>query len=136
MAYTFAMIKPDAVKAGHTGSIIKMIEDNGFTIARMEKRTIDKKTAEKFYAVHAARPFFGELVDFITSGPVVVMALAKDDAVFAWRTLMGATNPKDAAEGTVRKLYGTSIGTNAAHGSDSAENAQYELSIFFPDLKN
>jgi nucleoside-diphosphate kinase len=131
---TFAMVKPDAVKAGHTGDIINLIEKNGFTIVRMEKRAIDKATAEKFYAVHAARPFFGELVDFITSGPVVAMALEKDDAVVAWRTLMGATNPKDAAEGTVRKLYGTSIGSNAAHGSDSSETAAYELNIFFPNL--
>jgi nucleoside-diphosphate kinase len=134
MARTFAIIKPDAVKAGNTGPIIRMIEQNGFTILRMEKRTIDKKTAEKFYAVHKARPFFGELIDFITSGPVVVMAVEKDNAISAWRDLMGATNPKDAAEGTVRKLYGVSIGCNAVHGSDAPETAQYELDIFFPDL--
>ena len=87
-----------------------------------------------FYAVHNERPFFGELVDFISSGPVVVLALEKDDAVKAWRDLMGATNPKDAAEGTVRKLYAESIGKNAAHGSDSAENAAQELRFFFHDL--
>jgi nucleoside-diphosphate kinase len=134
MALTFAMIKPDAVKAGHTGDIISMIEKNGFTIVRMEKRALDKATAEKFYAVHAARPFFGEMINFVTSGPVVIMALKKDNAVVEWRTLMGATNPKDAAEGTVRKRYGTSIGSNAAHGSDAAETAAYELGLFFPDL--
>jgi nucleoside-diphosphate kinase len=133
---TFAMVKPDAVKAGNTGNIIEMIEKDGFTIMRMEKRMIDAATAKEFYAIHAARPFFGELVEFVTSGPVVVMALKKDDAVNQWRALMGATNPKDAAEGTVRKRYGTSIGSNAAHGSDAPETAATELALFFPDMKN
>lgn len=131
---TFAMIKPDAVKAGHTDAIIDLIKENGFEIVGRENRTIDKETAERFYAVHKERPFFGELVDFVTSGPVVVLALQKENAIADWRTLMGATNPAQADEGTVRKLYGTSIGSNAAHGSDAPDTARYELGIFFPDL--
>lgn len=131
---TFALIKPDAVKAGHTGSIIKMIEEHGFEIVKMEKRTLDRACAEKFYAVHKERPFFSELVDFIVSGSVVALALKKENAVQEWRALMGATNPSSAAENTIRKLYGTSIGSNAAHGSDAAETATYELGLFFPDM--
>lgn len=131
---TFAMIKPDAVKAGNTGKIIAMIEDHGFTIVRMEKTHLSTKKAQEFYAVHKARPFFGELVEFVTSGPVVVMALEKDNAVKAWRDLMGATDPLKAAEGTVRKLYGANIGSNATHGSDAPETAAQELALFFPDL--
>ena len=131
---TFAMIKPDAVGAGNTGKVIDLIEQNGFTIVRMEKVTINKERAQKFYDVHRERPFFGELVDFVTSGPVVVMALQKDNAIADWRTIMGATNPADADAGTIRKLFGTSIGSNAAHGSDAPETAQTELALFFPDL--
>jgi nucleoside-diphosphate kinase len=132
--YTFAMIKPDAVAAGNVGNIIAMIEKEGFTIERMEKININKEKAEQFYAVHKERPFFGELVNFISSGPVVVMALSKDNAIKAWRTLMGATNPADAAPGTIRKLYATSIGENAVHGSDAPETAKEELALFFPNL--
>lgn len=131
---TFAMIKPDAVRAGYTDEILDLIEENGFEIVGKEYRTIDKATAERFYAVHKERPFFGELVEFITSGPVVVLALQKENAIADWRTLMGATNPAQADEGTIRKLYGTSIGENAAHGSDAPDTARYELGIFFPDL--
>jgi nucleoside-diphosphate kinase len=132
---TFAMIKPDAVKAGNTGAIIEIIERNGFNIVRMEKMQLTKEKAQTFYAVHKERPFFGELVEFVTSGPVVVMALERENAIQAWRDLMGATDPKKAHVGTLRKMFGTSIGSNATHGSDAAETAQQELSLFFPDLK-
>lgn len=134
MQKTFALIKPDAVKAGHAGAIISRIEKEGFTIAGMKKLTISKNRAEVFYGVHKSRPFFGELVDFISSGPVIALALEKADAIAAWRDLMGATNPATAAEGTLRKEFGTSIGTNATHGSDAAETAQFELVLFFPEL--
>lgn len=133
MQVTFAMIKPDAVEAHNSGKIIDLIEKNGFEILRMEKIMFSKELAEEFYAVHKERPFFGELVEFITSGPVIVMALEKENAVQAWRDLMGATNPANAAEGTVRKLYAQSIGKNAAHGSDSPENANIELELIFPN---
>lgn len=134
MERTFALIKPDAVKAGHTGAIITRIEQEGFTIIGMKKITIPRDMAEQFYGVHAARPFFGELVDFITSGPVVALALEKNSAIASWRQLMGATNPAQAEASTLRKLYGTSIGTNATHGSDAVETAQFELGLFFPEL--
>src|SRR5579872_2242804 len=128
---TFAIIKPDAVKAGHTGKIIDLIEQNGFEILRMQKGQLTKEMGEIFYDVHKERPFFGELVSFIASGPVVVLALQKENAIADWRKLMGATNPKDAAPGTIRKLFGTSIGNNAVHGSDALETAMRELSLFF-----
>ncbi len=129
---TFAMIKPDAVKAGNTGKIIDLIEKNGFDIVCMEKAELSKEMAEEFYAVHKARPFFGELIKFVTSGPVVIMALEKENAVKAWRDLMGDTNPATAAAGTIRQLFGANIGSNAAHGSDSVESAEEELGLFFP----
>lgn len=132
---TFAMIKPDAVAAKNSGKIIDMIEQNGFTILGMRKMNINKAKAEEFYAVHKERPFFGELVSFVTSGPVVVLALERDNAVKAWRDLMGATDSRKADKGTVRNLFGTDIGKNAAHGSDSVENAQLELKLFFPELQ-
>ena len=132
---TFAMIKPDAVAAKNSGKIIDMIEQHGFTILGMRKLAIDKKKAEEFYAVHKERPFFGELVSFVTSGPVVVLALERDNAVKAWRDLMGATDSRKADKGTIRNLFGTDIGKNAAHGSDSVENAQLELKLFFPELQ-
>jgi len=132
---TFAMIKPDAVAAKNSGKIIDLIEQHGFTIVGMRKLAIDKKKAEEFYAVHKERPFFGELVSFITSGPVVVFALERDNAVKAWRDLMGATDSRKADQGTIRNLFGTDIGKNAAHGSDSVENAQLELKLFFPELQ-
>jgi len=131
---TFAVIKPDAVKAGNAGAIIQMVEDNGFEILRMRKGIITRELAERFYAVHKERPFFGELVDFISSGPSIVLALRRDDAIKAWRELMGATNPAEAAEGTIRKLFGANIGNNATHGSDASETAAYELGLFFPCL--
>lgn len=131
---TFAMIKPDAVAAKNSGKIIDLIEKNGFTIVAMEKKRLSKDTVEQFYAVHNQRPFFGEMVESIISGPVIIMALEKENAILAWRDLMGATNPAQAAEGTVRKLFGTSIGLNAAHGSDASETAQQELALMFPQL--
>jgi|SRR5579872_166931 len=135
MERTFAMIKPDAVAAKNSGKIIDMIEAHGFTILRMEKVEVRADKAKTFYAVHKERPFFGELVEFVSSGPVIIMALEKDNAIKAWRDLMGATNPAQAAEGTVRKKFGTSIGNNAVHGSDAADTAKFELGLFFPDLK-
>ena len=131
MEMTLAIIKPDAVKAGHSGSIIKHIEATGFHIAGMKKMQLTKKQAEQFYAVHSARPFYGELVSFMISGPVVVMALQKADAILGWRNLMGATNPAQAEANTMRKLYGTSMGENATHGSDAPETAAQEVAFFF-----
>ena len=132
---TFAMIKPDAVAAKNSGKIIDMIEKNGFTILAMRKAHLDSKKAQEFYAVHKERPFYGELVSFVTSGPVILMALERDNAVKAWRDLMVATDPLKAENGTIRKLFGTNIGINAAHGSDAPETAKTELLLFFPDLK-
>lgn len=134
MQKTFAMIKPDAVAAKNAGKIIDVIEKNGFTILRMEKIQLSKEKAAEFYAVHKERPFFGELVEFVTSGPVIVMALEKENGVLAWRDLMGATDPLKAAEGTIRKMFGKNIGNNATHGSDAPETAQVELGLFFPHL--
>lgn len=134
MERTFAMIKPDAVAAGHSGAIIQAIEENGFKIVGMRKADLPKDMVEKFYGVHKERPFFGELVTFITSGPVVLLALEKEGAIKAWRDLMGSTNPDEAAEGTMRKRFGTSKGKNATHGSDAPETAAFELGLFFPEL--
>ncbi len=134
MEKTFAIIKPDAVKAGYTGKIIDRIESEGFNILGMRKMHMTKAQAEAFYAVHKERPFFGELVEFMISGPVVVMVLAKDGAIKAWRDLMGATNPAQAAPNTLRKLYGASVGENATHGSDAPETAAVEVKFFFPEL--
>jgi len=131
---TFAVIKPDAIAAHNAGKIISMIEENGFDIVRMHMGIISPELAERFYAVHKEKPFFSELVEFISSGPSIVMALRRDDAIKAWRDLMGATDPAQAADGTVRKLYGTSIGSNVTHGSDAQDTAAYELILFFPDL--
>ncbi len=134
MEKTFAIIKPDVVAAKNAGKVVSMIESNGFDILKMEKKNWTKADAEQFYAIHKERPFFGELVEFMTSGPIVMMVLEKDGAVLAWRDLMGATNPAEAADGTVRKLYGTDIGTNATHGSDAAETAKLEIGQFYPEL--
>jgi nucleoside-diphosphate kinase len=132
---TFALIKPDAVAAKHVGEIIAMIEKAGFSIVRLEQRKITEDLAKKFYLIHAEKPFFGELVNFITSGPVIAMVLEKDNAVAGWRKLMGATDPQKAETGTVRKHFGSSIGENATHGSDAAETARQEIVLFFPDVK-
>jgi nucleoside-diphosphate kinase len=128
---TFAIIKPDAVAAGNTGAILALIEKTGFKIIGMKKMGLSQKQAEAFYAVHQERPFFTSLVTFMTEGPVVVLALEREDAVSKWRELMGATNPANAAEGTVRKLFARSIERNAAHGSDAAETAAVEIPFFF-----
>ena len=128
---TFAIIKPDAVAAGNAGAILALIEKNGFKILGLKKTRLSLAQAENFYGVHRERPFFGSLVTFMTEGPVVVLALEREDAVAKWRELMGATNPANAAEGTVRKLYAQSIERNAAHGSDAAETAAVEIPFFF-----
>ena len=128
---TFTMLKPDAVENGHTGAILNRINAAGFRIVALKKTQMTKANAEAFYAVHNERPFFGELVEFMTRGPVVAAILEKDNAVDDFRTLIGATNPADAAEGTIRKLFATSMGENAVHGSDSDENAQVEGNFHF-----
>ncbi len=130
---TFAIIKPDAIKAGNSGKIITMAEDAGFEILRLQKGQLSPELAELFYDEHKERPFFKELVEFISSGPIAIMALQKENAVADWRKLMGATNPAEADEGTIRKQFASSIGQNAVHGSDSAESAQRELALFFAE---
>jgi nucleoside-diphosphate kinase len=128
---TLTMIKPDAVKAGNIGNILAMINNAGFKIVAMKYTRLSKSDAEAFYAVHSERPFYGELVEFMTSGPIVAAILEKDNAVADFRTLIGATNPAEAAEGTIRKAYANSLGENAVHGSDSDENAAIEGAFHF-----
>lgn len=128
---TFGIIKPDAVRAGNIGAIIQRVSDNGFKIRAMKMLHMSRPVAEGFYDVHRERPFFGELVEFMTSGPSVLMALEKDDAVQAWRDLMGPTDSTKAPKGTIRGDFGKDVSENAAHGSDSPENARIELSYFF-----
>lgn len=128
---TFTMIKPDAVENGHTGAILEKINAAGFRIVAMKKTQMTKTDAETFYAIHSERPFFGELVEFMTRGPIVAAILEKENAVEDFRTLIGATNPAEAAEGTIRKLYASSVGENAVHGSDSDENAAIEGNFHF-----
>ena len=128
---TFTMIKPDAFSAGHAGSILKHIESAGFKIIAMKLTRLSAEKAGEFYAVHKERPFYDELVSFMSSGPIVAAILEKDNAVADFRTLIGATNPAQAAEGTIRKLYAKSVGENAIHGSDSDENAAIEGNFFF-----
>ncbi len=132
---TFTMIKPDAVKAGNIGNILQMINAAGFRIVAMKYLKISREQAEKFYEVHAARPFYGELTEFMSSGPIVAAILEKDNAVADFRKLIGATNPAQAEEGTIRKKYAASIGENAVHGSDSDENATIEGNFFFNGLE-
>jgi nucleoside-diphosphate kinase len=132
---TFGIIKPDAVKKGHSGKIIDKILGAGFKIRGMKLIHQSIRQAEGFYAVHSERPFFGELTEFMSSGPCIVLALEKENAVKAWRDLMGATNPAEAEEGTLRKEFAGSIGENAVHGSDSDENAAIEISYFFSKLE-
>jgi nucleoside-diphosphate kinase len=134
MQTTFAIIKPDAVKAGYTGKIIQRIEEAGFRIRAMQLRSLSQRDAEGFYAVHRERPFFGSLTAFMSSGPVVVLALEAPDAIKRWRTLMGATDPAKADAGTLRKDFGASIENNATHGSDAPETAAFELGYFFPGI--
>ncbi|MFO7812667.1 MAG: nucleoside-diphosphate kinase [Pelovirga sp.] len=135
MERTFAIIKPDAFAAGYAGQILARIYAEGFKVVGLKKLYLSKIEAEGFYAVHSARPFFGELTDFMSSGPCVVMALESENAISKWRDLMGATNPADAAEGTLRREFGTSIGENATHGSDAPETAAFELGYFFNGLE-
>ena len=125
------MIKPDAVENGHIGAILEKITAAGFRIAAMKYTQLSRRDAEVFYAIHKERPFFGELVDFMTRGPIVAAILEKDNAVEDFRALIGATNPAEAAEGTIRKLYASSIGENAVHGSDSPTSAAREIAYFF-----
>src|SRR5687767_9509945 len=132
---TFGIIKPDAVRAGNQGKIIDRILAAGFKIRGMKLIHQSKKQAEGFYAVHAGKGFYEELTEFMSGGPCIVLALEKDDAVRGWRDLMGATNPAEAAEGTLRREFAVSIGENAVHGSDSDENAAIEISYFFSKLE-
>jgi nucleoside-diphosphate kinase len=135
MERTFAIIKPDATAAGSAGAILTRIEKEGFKIVGLKKIHLSKKQAEGFYAVHSARPFFNDLTNFMCSAPCIVMILEKENAIKDWRTLMGATNPKDAAEGTLRKEFGKNIDNNATHGSDAPETAAYEMAFFFSELE-
>ena len=130
---TFSIIKPDATERNLTGKVNAVIEDAGLRIVAQRRIKMTREQAEKFYEIHKERPFFGELVDFMTSGPVVVQVLEGDNAVARYREVMGATNPAQAAEGTIRKLYAESVGENSVHGSDSQENAKIEIAQFFTE---
>ncbi|MEO5564122.1 MAG: nucleoside-diphosphate kinase [Chitinophagaceae bacterium] len=132
---TFTMIKPDAMKNGYAGAILDRISKEGFRIAALKMTRLSPEKAGEFYAVHKARPFYGELVEFMSSGVIIAAILEKDNAVAAFRELIGATNPAQAAEGTIRKLYAASVGENAVHGSDSDENAKIEGEFFFSGLE-
>ena len=132
---TLSIIKPDAVSKGLIGNIIARFEREGLKIAAMRMLHMDKPQAEGFYAVHRERPFFADLVEFMISGPVVVMVLEGEDAIDHNREIMGATNPAEAADGTLRKLYAESIQNNAVHGSDAPETAKFEIGYFFPELR-
>jgi len=132
---TFSIIKPDAVASRKAGKILSLLEDNGFRIVGLRMTKLSQSQAEGFYAVHRERPFFASLVRFMTEGPVIVMALEREDAVKKLREVMGATNPANAAEGTVRKLYAESIERNAIHGSDAPETAADELKYFFTTVE-
>lgn len=132
---TFTMIKPDAVSAGNTGAIIKMIEEAGFSIIAMKKTLLTPERAGQFYAIHKERPFFKDLVSYMSAGPIVPIVLEKENAVESFRQLIGATDPKKAAPGTIRALFAESIEANAIHGSDSNDNAQIESDFFFSKLE-
>ena len=130
---TLSIIKPDAVERNLDNEIKEIFENKGFTILKEKKIQIEKIEAEKFYKVHETKPFYDDLCSYLSSGPIVVMVLEKENAVLGNRELMGATNPKDAIEGTIRKKYGISIDKNSVHGSDSIENAKIEINFFFKD---
>jgi len=132
---TFSIIKPDATKRNLTGKINAVIEDAGLRIVAQKRIRMERRAAERFYEVHKARPFYGELVEFMTSGPVVVQVLEGDNAVARYRDVMGATNPEQAAPGTIRKLYANNVGENSVHGSDSLENARAEIAQFFTEAE-
>jgi nucleoside-diphosphate kinase len=129
---TLCIVKPDAVEKNKSGAILALLEESGFKILALKRTHLSKEVAEGFYAVHKARPFFGELVTFMTRSPVVIAVLEKDDAVASYRKVMGATDPAKADAGTIRKLHGANVGENAVHGSDSAENAKIEIAYYFP----
>ena len=135
MQRTFAIIKPDAVELRFAGQILARIEEAGFLVRGMRLHHLTKHEAEGFYAVHRERPFFGELTDFMSSGPCVLLALEAPDAISTWRALMGATDPAKAADGTLRKEFGRSIGRNATHGSDAKDTAAFELGYFFRGME-
>ena len=132
---TFTMIKPDAVAAGNSGAIVKMIEENGFKIRAMKYTRLSLERAGQFYEVHKERPFYKDLCAYMSSGPIIPIILEKENAVDSFRELIGATNPKEAAEGTIRNLYATSIEANAIHGSDSDDNAAMEGNFFFSETE-
>jgi nucleoside-diphosphate kinase len=132
---TLCIIKPDAVEKKKTGAILALLEENGFSVLALKRMHMTKQVAEGFYAVHKARPFFGELVTFMTRSPVVIAVLERDDAVAKYRGVMGATDPAKADAGTIRKLYGANVGENAVHGSDSLDNAKIEIAYFFAASK-
>ena len=132
---TLSIIKPDAMKLKYSGKIIDFIEEKAFKILAQKKIVLTKRQAEAFYSVHKERPFFYELVDFMISGPILVQIIESQDAVSYYREIMGSTNPDEAKEGTIRKLYGTNIQCNAVHGSDSIENANIETAFFFSKLE-
>jgi nucleoside-diphosphate kinase len=134
MERTFAIIKPDAVERNVTGKVLEMIEARGFKVVGMKKIRLSKCEAEGFYYVHKERPFFGDLCTFMSRGPVIVLALEKENAIADWRALMGATNPANAEAGTIRKELGVSIEENTVHGSDSPESAAFEIPYFFSQL--
>jgi nucleoside-diphosphate kinase len=129
---TLCIIKPDAVEKKRAGAILAMLEESGFSILACKRMHLTRPVAEGFYAVHKARPFFGELVEFMTRSPVFVVVLEREDAVAQYRKVMGATDPAKAEDKTIRKLHGSNVGENAVHGSDSAENARIEIAYFFP----
>lgn len=135
MERTFAIIKPDAFKAGNAGKILQRIYAEGFTLVGLKKLYLSKVEAEGFYYVHKERPFFGELTEFMSSGPCVVMVLEAEGAIKKWRDLMGATNPAQAEVGSLRREFGTSVGENATHGSDAPETAAFEIGYFFSGLE-
>ena len=130
---TLAIIKPDAVAEKNAGNIIRMIEESGLTIIAIKKLQLTAERAGQFYAVHKGKPFYAELVNYMTSGPIYVLALEAENAIRRWRDLMGATNPAEAADNTIRKLYGKSISYNASHGSDAPETARVEVAFFFDE---
>lgn len=132
---TFTMIKPDAMQSGHAGLILDRIIKEGYKVVALKMTKLSADKAGEFYAIHKERPFYGELVQFMSSGPIIAAILEKENAVSAFRTLIGATNPAQAADGTIRKLYAKSVGENAVHGSDSDENAKIEGDFFFSGLE-
>ncbi len=130
---TYTMVKPTAMRKGYMAAIMNKIAEGGFKIVAAKMTKLSKEEAEAFYAIHSERPFFEELTTFMSSGPIMAMVVEKENAVEAYRNFIGATNPEEASEGTIRKLYGTNIGENAVHGSDSDENATNEIKFFFTD---